>query len=83
MFSPTWIDIGIYVGTLGLFFTLFLLFAKFFPVVNMAEVKTILKYGVDNGPTYVGQHVTQVVPAHKPVIPAVPASAPVNYNKHD
>ncbi|EJF11566.1 MULTISPECIES: NrfD/PsrC family molybdoenzyme membrane anchor subunit [Pontibacter] len=43
MFSPTIIDIGIYVGTIGLFFTLFLLFAKFFPVVNMAEVKSILK----------------------------------------
>jgi len=43
MFSPTKIDVGIYVGTLGLFFTLFLLFAKYFPVVNMFEVKTILK----------------------------------------
>ncbi|PSR56809.1 hydrogenase [Adhaeribacter arboris] len=43
MFSPTKIDIGIYVGTLGLFFTLFLLFAKYFPVINMFEVKTILK----------------------------------------
>ncbi len=43
MFSPTSIDIGVYVGTIGLFFTLFLLFAKFFPVVNMAEVKAILK----------------------------------------
>ncbi|MCC9166119.1 NrfD/PsrC family molybdoenzyme membrane anchor subunit [Pontibacter harenae] len=43
MFSPTIIDIGIYVGTIGLFFTLFLLFCKFFPVVNMAEVKAILK----------------------------------------
>ena len=52
MFSPTIIDIGIYLGTFGLFFTLFLLFAKFFPVINMAEVKTVLKYGVDTGPTY-------------------------------
>ncbi|MBC5993381.1 NrfD/PsrC family molybdoenzyme membrane anchor subunit [Pontibacter cellulosilyticus] len=43
MFSPTMIDIGVYVGTIGLFFTLFFLFAKFFPVVNMAEVKAILK----------------------------------------
>ncbi|WP_114783384.1 NrfD/PsrC family molybdoenzyme membrane anchor subunit [Botryobacter ruber] len=43
MFSPTSIDIGVYVGTIGLFFTLFLLFAKYFPVVNMAEVKAILK----------------------------------------
>jgi molybdopterin-containing oxidoreductase family membrane subunit len=83
MFSPTWIDIGIYVGTLGLFFTLFLLFAKFFPVVNMAEVKTILKYGVDNGPTYTGHHGHQTTSTQRPVSPAVPASAPVNYNKHD
>jgi molybdopterin-containing oxidoreductase family membrane subunit len=43
MFSPTIIDVGVYVGTLGLFFTLFLLFAKYFPVINMFEVKTILK----------------------------------------
>ena len=43
MFSPTIIDVGIYVGTIGLFFTLFFLFVKFFPVVNMAEVKAILK----------------------------------------
>ena len=43
MFSPTMIDIGVYVGTIGLFFTLFLLFCKFFPVINMFEVKSILK----------------------------------------
>ncbi|GHA73143.1 NrfD/PsrC family molybdoenzyme membrane anchor subunit [Pontibacter akesuensis] len=43
MFYPSWVDVGVYVGTIGLFFTLFLLFAKFFPVVNMAEVKAILK----------------------------------------
>lgn len=43
MFSPTIIDVGIYIGTIGLFFTLFLLFAKFFPMINMAEVKAILK----------------------------------------
>jgi len=42
-FSPTLYDIGDYLFTFGLFFTLFLLFAKFFPVVNMAEVKAILK----------------------------------------
>jgi Ni/Fe-hydrogenase subunit HybB-like protein len=42
-FSPTLYDIGDYLFTFGLFFTLFLLFAKFFPVVNMAEVKSIIK----------------------------------------
>ncbi len=43
MFYPTIYDIGVYVFTFGLFFTLFFLFAKFFPVINMFEVKTIIK----------------------------------------
>ncbi|BDD10462.1 molybdopterin oxidoreductase [Fulvitalea axinellae] len=42
-FTPTVYDMGLYLFTFGLFFTLFLLFAKFFPVVNMAEVKSVLK----------------------------------------
>jgi molybdopterin-containing oxidoreductase family membrane subunit len=91
MFSPTIIDIGVYVGTIGLFFTLFLLFAKFFPVINMAEVKTILKYTVNDGPTYGGindgsrnpggHH--QTVPVAPHATPGVPASAPVNYDKQN
>ena len=43
MFTPTFYDIGVYTFTFGLFFTAFFLFAKFFPVINMAEVKSILK----------------------------------------
>lgn len=43
MYSPTAIEWGIYIGTLGLFFTLFFLFAKFLPVIAIAEVKSILK----------------------------------------
>lgn len=43
MFYPTKVDQGVYLFTFGLFFTLFFLFAKFFPVVNMAEVKSIVK----------------------------------------
>jgi molybdopterin-containing oxidoreductase family membrane subunit len=82
MFSPSIIDIGIYVGTLGLFFTLFLLFAKFFPVINMAEVKSVLKYTVDNGPTYTG-HDPHHHAVHQPATHGVPASAPINYDKHD
>jgi molybdopterin-containing oxidoreductase family membrane subunit len=42
-FSPTAWDIMCYVFSFGLFFTLFFMFAKFFPVVNMAEVKAVLK----------------------------------------
>jgi molybdopterin-containing oxidoreductase family membrane subunit len=36
-------DVGEFVLTFGFFFAAFLLFAKFFPVINMAEVKSILK----------------------------------------
>jgi molybdopterin-containing oxidoreductase family membrane subunit len=43
MYYPTWVEVGIFIGTFGLFFTLFFLFAKFLPVVNMAEVKGIIK----------------------------------------
>ncbi len=43
MFYPTRYDVGVYVFTFGLFFTAFFLFAKFFPVINMAEVKSIIK----------------------------------------
>lgn len=43
MFHPTWVDIGIFIGTIGIFFTLFLLFARFFPVLALNELKTIVK----------------------------------------
>jgi len=43
MFHPTWVDIGVFIGTIGIFFTLFLLFARFFPVLALNELKSILK----------------------------------------
>ncbi|WP_417443104.1 NrfD/PsrC family molybdoenzyme membrane anchor subunit [Joostella sp.] len=43
MFSPTFVDVGIFLGTIGFFFVLFLLYARTFPVIAQAEVKTILK----------------------------------------
>jgi len=43
MFSPTFVDIGIFIGTIGFFFVLFLLYARTFPVIAQAEVKSIMK----------------------------------------
>ncbi|MFT5157703.1 MAG: hypothetical protein ACI83I_002265, partial [Bacteroidia bacterium] len=43
MYSATIVEVGIFIGTLGLFFTCFFLFAKFLPVINMSEVKSIIK----------------------------------------
>jgi len=47
MFSPTIYDMGVYLYSFGLFFTLFFLFTRFFPVINMAEMKSILKTDSD------------------------------------
>jgi Ni/Fe-hydrogenase subunit HybB-like protein len=43
MYSATIVEVAIFVGTMGLFFTCFFLFSKFLPVINMSEVKSILK----------------------------------------
>lgn len=59
MFSPTMYDIGDYIFSFGLFFTLFFLFAKFLPVINMAEVKAILKSSSDTVPVKRSSGVTQ------------------------
>ena len=42
MFYPTKHDVGMYLFSFGFFFTAYLLFSKFFPVINIAEVKSIL-----------------------------------------
>jgi Ni/Fe-hydrogenase subunit HybB-like protein len=41
-FMPTWVDILMLIGSFGLFFSLFLLFIRFLPIVAMAEVKAVL-----------------------------------------
>lgn len=42
-FEPSFFDVGVFVGSIGLFFTLFLLFIRFLPSVAIAEVKLLLK----------------------------------------
>jgi len=42
-YTPSFIDVGIFVGTIGMFGTFFLLFSRYFPVIAQAELKTILK----------------------------------------
>lgn len=38
-FSPTWVDIGMLVGSFGLFTTLFLMFCRFLPIIAVSEIK--------------------------------------------
>jgi molybdopterin-containing oxidoreductase family membrane subunit len=55
MFTPTIFDIGILMGSFGLFFTLILLFSRTLPVVSMAEIKAVApgaqptRHGDNNG----------------------------------
>jgi molybdopterin-containing oxidoreductase family membrane subunit len=54
-YRPSWVEIGIFIGTLGLFFTLYLIFVRVAPVVAIAEVKHILKVAGDQ---YIGDNAT-------------------------
>ncbi len=47
-YRPSIWEVGFYLGTFGLFFTCFFLFAKFFPVIAVAEIKHILKKSGDS-----------------------------------
>ena len=44
----SFIDIGIFIGSIGFFLLLFLLYARSFPVIAQAEVKSILKSSGEN-----------------------------------
>ncbi len=52
-YSPTWVEVGIFLGTLGIFFTCYLVFTRVAPVVAIAEVKAILKTAGDQ---YTGEN---------------------------
>jgi Ni/Fe-hydrogenase subunit HybB-like protein len=55
-FKPTWVDIAMLVASFGLFFTLFLLFCRFLPMVAIAEVKTVMPQAHPHGPTDLEEH---------------------------
>lgn len=43
MYSGSLTEVGLFLGTFGIFFTFFFLFAKFLPVINMSEIKSIMR----------------------------------------
>ncbi|RFS16489.1 NrfD/PsrC family molybdoenzyme membrane anchor subunit [Emticicia sp. C21] len=49
-FTPRLGDISDYIFSFGFFFTAFFLFSKFLPVINMAEVKSVLKSSSEKYP---------------------------------
>ncbi|HEV2394552.1 MAG TPA: NrfD/PsrC family molybdoenzyme membrane anchor subunit [Verrucomicrobiae bacterium] len=40
-YYPTWVDVCTYIGTFGLFFTCFLLFIRFIPMIAISEIKGV------------------------------------------
>jgi molybdopterin-containing oxidoreductase family membrane subunit len=46
-YQPTSIEIATLIGSFGLFFTCFLLFCRFVPVIAIAEIKGVLETGSD------------------------------------
>jgi molybdopterin-containing oxidoreductase family membrane subunit len=43
-FRPTWHDVSMYVGSIGIFLTFFLLFLRFLPMIAIAEIKGVLPH---------------------------------------
>jgi molybdopterin-containing oxidoreductase family membrane subunit len=43
-YSPTFIEVAIFLGSFGLFFTCFLIFTRLLPVIAASEVKGVLKH---------------------------------------
>ena len=44
MYWPTLTEWGLFLGSFGIFFTLFLLFLRVFPVISVNEIKGVLRY---------------------------------------
>jgi Ni/Fe-hydrogenase subunit HybB-like protein len=55
-YSPTRWDVGLFVGTIGMFLMFFLLFFRFVPVVAMSEVKGASPEAHAGGPSKGGHH---------------------------
>lgn len=41
-YAPTWVDIGLFIGSFGIFLTFMLLFCRFLPTISTTEMKAIL-----------------------------------------
>lgn len=56
MFQPSFVDVGIFVGTIGFFSVLYLLYARTFPVIAQAELKTIVKSSSEGHKKHHSEH---------------------------
>ncbi len=73
-YSPTWVEISLFSGTIGLFFFCYLIFTRVAPVVAIAEIKAILKVAGDQ---FIGPNAKAHGTAH-----GAPHSTPVAKDKN-
>ncbi|MBA2432177.1 MAG: polysulfide reductase NrfD [Chthoniobacterales bacterium] len=59
MFYPTWVDIWTFIGTFGIFMSLFLLFIRYLPMIAMSEIKIVLPEADPHYHTPEGHHPVQ------------------------
>ncbi len=64
-YTPTWVDITTFLGTFGLFFTMFLLFLRWLPMVAIAEVKGAMPQA---DPHYYEEHEVSASTETKPTV---------------
>ncbi|MEW6055186.1 MAG: NrfD/PsrC family molybdoenzyme membrane anchor subunit [Bdellovibrionota bacterium] len=55
MYKPSIVEVGILIGSFGMFFTLFLLFCRVLPTIAMSEVKGVM-HGEQHGTGEAGHH---------------------------
>ncbi len=44
VYHPSWVEIWTFIGTFGIFLSLFLLFMRYLPMIAMSEVKIVSPY---------------------------------------
>jgi Ni/Fe-hydrogenase subunit HybB-like protein len=67
-YSPSWVEISLFTGSIGLFFFCYLIFTRVAPVVAIAEIKAILKVA---GNQYIGPEARSKAHGHHAPAPKV------------
>ena len=44
-YHPSWVEIGLYIGTIGIFGIGVLLFFRYVPMIAISEVKSVMRLG--------------------------------------
>ena len=47
-YSPSWVEIGFFIGTLGMFLAGVLLFFRYIPMIAISELKSVAKFDKPN-----------------------------------